>query len=81
VPVGAGITRILMHFGFMKTPNVMDGRKLACIEPDLRGIDPQNITYYFGRVMVIPRSEPSGGFGGVRRERDSASLYHHAVTR
>jgi hypothetical protein len=30
-----------MHFGFMKTPKVMDGLKLAYVEPEL-GIDPQN---------------------------------------
>jgi KUP system potassium uptake protein len=61
VPVGAGITRILFHFGFMETPNVMEGLKLAChIEPELRGIDPQKITYYFRRVMVIPSGKASG---------------------
>jgi KUP system potassium uptake protein len=60
VTVGAGITRVLLHFGFMETPNVMEGLKLACLEPELRGIDPQNITYYFRRVMVIPSSEASG---------------------
>jgi KUP system potassium uptake protein len=54
VPVGAGITRVLFHFGFMETPDVMAGLKLACLEPELHGIDPQNITYYFRRVMVIP---------------------------
>src|SRR6516164_7371044 len=60
VPVGAGITRVLVHFGFMETPNVMDGLKLACLDPQLRGIDPQNITYYFRRVMVIPSDKASG---------------------
>ena len=25
VPVGIGITRVLLHFGFMETPNVMEG--------------------------------------------------------
>ena len=60
VPVGAGITRVLVHFGFMETPNVMDGLKLACLDPQLRGIDPQNITYYFRRVMVIPCEKASG---------------------
>jgi KUP system potassium uptake protein len=60
VPVGAGITRVLFHFGFMETPNVMEGLKLACLAPELRGIDPENITYYFRRVMVIPSNEPSG---------------------
>src|SRR4029077_607474 len=38
VPVCAGITRVLLHFGFMETPNVMEGLKLACLEPELRGI-------------------------------------------
>ena len=58
VPVGAGITRVIFHFGFMETPNVMEGLKLACLAPELRGIDPRNITYYFRRVMVIPGKAP-----------------------
>ena len=40
VPIGAGITRVLLHFGFMESPDVMEGLKLACRDPDLRGIDP-----------------------------------------
>ena len=48
VPVCAGITRVLFYFGFMEAPDVMEGLKLACLEPELRGIDPQDITYYFG---------------------------------
>ncbi|WP_439923146.1 KUP/HAK/KT family potassium transporter [Nitrobacter sp. JJSN] len=35
VPVGAGITRVLLHFGFMEIPNVMEALKLACLEPEL----------------------------------------------
>ena len=54
VPVGAGITRVLFYFGFMETPDVMEGLALACREPALQGIDPHDITYYFRRVMVIP---------------------------
>ena len=60
VPVGAGITRVLFYFGFMETPDMMEGLKLACLAPELRGIDPQNITYYFRRVMVIPSDNASG---------------------
>jgi len=60
VPVGAGITRVIFHFGFMETPDIMEGLKLACLEPELRGIDPHSITYYFRRVMVIPSSKASG---------------------
>jgi KUP system potassium uptake protein len=65
VPVGAGITRVIFHFGFMEAPDVMDGLKLACRDPVLRGIDPENITYYFRRVMVIPGKR--GGMAGWRK--------------
>jgi KUP system potassium uptake protein len=60
VPVGAGIIRVIFYFGFMETPDVMEGLKFACRHPDLRGIDPQNITYYFRRVMVIPSAKAAG---------------------
>src|SRR5215469_16934346 len=60
VPVGAGITRVLFHFGFMETPNVMEALRLACRKPELAGIDPENITYYFRRVMVIATDKVAG---------------------
>ncbi|MDB6098645.1 MAG: trkD, partial [Gammaproteobacteria bacterium] len=60
VPVGVGITRVLFHFGFMEAPDVMEGLQLACLEPELRGIDPRSITYYFRRVMVIPSGKAAG---------------------
>ena len=60
VPVGAGITRVIFHFGFMETPNMMDGLKQVCSAPELSGIDPHNITYYFRRVMVIPSGRAAG---------------------
>ena len=66
MPVGAGITRVIFHFGFMETPDVMDGLKLACLAPELHGIDPPNITYYFRRVMVIP-SDKASGMAGWRK--------------
>jgi KUP system potassium uptake protein len=65
VPLGAGITRVLFHFGFMETPDVMEGLKLACVDAGLQGIDPENITYYFRRVMVIPGH--AGGMAGWRK--------------
>lgn len=54
VTVGAGITRVVFTFGFMEEPDVMAGLRLACQAPELQGIDPDNLTYYFRRVMVIP---------------------------
>jgi KUP system potassium uptake protein len=60
VPVGDGIMRVIFHFGFMESPDMMEGLKLACLEPELRGIDPHDITYYFRRVMVIPTRKVGG---------------------
>jgi KUP system potassium uptake protein len=60
VSVGGGITRVLFYFGFMERPDMMEGLQLACLEPALRGIDPETITYYFRRVMVIPSDKVPG---------------------
>ena len=76
VPVGVGITRIILQFGFMEHPNVMDGLKLACRDPSLRDIDPEEITYYFRRVMVIPSGRVPGM--AVWRERLFAAMHLNA---
>jgi KUP system potassium uptake protein len=34
--------------------------RLACRKPELAGIDPENITYYFRRVMVIATDRSAG---------------------
>jgi len=60
VPVGPDMTRVLLYFGFMEAPNVMEGLRLACRDPSLRGIDPEQITYYFRRVMVVASGKVSG---------------------
>jgi KUP system potassium uptake protein len=60
VPVTPGITRVILYFGFMEDPNVMDGLRLACSHPTLMGIDPDHITYYFRRVMVVARGKVPG---------------------
>jgi K+ potassium transporter len=76
VQVGAGITRVTLHFGFMEHPNVMEGLKLACRDPDLRGIDPERITFYSRRVMVIPSGKVPGM--AVWRERLFAAMHLNA---
>jgi KUP system potassium uptake protein len=38
----------------MESPDVIEGLRLASLTPELRDIDPLNMTYYFRRVMVIP---------------------------
>src|SRR5712672_124493 len=76
VPVGAGITRVTLNFGFMEHPNVMEGLKLACRDPGLRGIDPERITFYSRRVMVIPSGKVPGM--AIWRERLFAAMHLNA---
>ena len=33
IPIGVGITRVLLYFGFMESPNVMEGLRIACTDP------------------------------------------------
>ncbi|MBV8578576.1 MAG: KUP/HAK/KT family potassium transporter [Acetobacteraceae bacterium] len=60
VPIGAGIYRVLLHYGFMENPDVVEGLTVACQDPALSGIDPCQITYYFRRVMVVARGKVPG---------------------
>jgi KUP system potassium uptake protein len=76
IPVGAGITRVTLHFGFMEHPDIMEGLKLACRDPSLRGIDPERITFYSRRVMVIPSGKVPGM--AVWRERIFAAMHLNA---
>jgi len=76
ITVGAGITRVLLHFGFMEHPNVMEGLKLACRAPALRGIDPEKITFYSRRVMVVANGKVPGM--AVWRERLFAAMHLNA---
>jgi KUP system potassium uptake protein len=76
VPVGAGITRVLLHFGFMEHPNVMEGLKLACRDASLSGIDPEQITFYSRRIMVVPSGKVPGM--AVWRERLFAAMHLNA---
>ena len=60
IPVGVGMTRVQLQYGFMESPQVMAGLRLACRDPALEGIDPEQITYYFRRVQVVPSGKVPG---------------------
>ncbi|MFL5266353.1 MAG: potassium transporter Kup [Stellaceae bacterium] len=76
MPVGAGITRVTLLFGFMEHPSVMEGLRLACRDPTLSGIDPEQITYYFRRVMVVTSGKVPGM--AVWRKRLFAAMHLNA---
>jgi KUP system potassium uptake protein len=76
IPVGVGITRVVLHFGFMEHPNIMDGLIIACRDPALHGIDPERITFYSRRVMVVANGKVPGM--AVWRERLFAAMHLNA---
>jgi len=55
-----GITRVILHYGFMQYPTIYEGLILACKQGKLPGIDLTDITYYIGRETIIPREDIPG---------------------
>ena len=55
-----GITRAILHYGFMQYPTIYQGLVLACRQGKLPGIDLTDITYYIGRETIIPSEDVPG---------------------
>ena len=72
IEVIPGITRVILHYGFMQYPTIYEGLMLACKQGKLPGIDLTDITYYIGRETIIPQRGYSGHVG-VARSRCSPS--------
>jgi KUP system potassium uptake protein len=70
------MVRVLLHFGFMEHPDVMAGLRIACRDPALAGIDPEHITFYSRRIMVVPSGKVPGM--AVWRERLFAAMHLNA---
>jgi KUP system potassium uptake protein len=60
VEIIEGITRVILHYGFMQYPTIYEGLALACKQGKLSGIDLTDITYYIGRETIIPREDIPG---------------------
>src|ERR1700716_1932476 len=76
IEVIEGITRVILHYGFMQYPTIWEGLKLACNQGKLPGIDLSDITYYIGRETIIPSEEVAGMW--VWRETVFAFLQRNA---
>jgi KUP system potassium uptake protein len=76
IEITEGITRVILHFGFMQYPTIYEGLKLACQQGKLQGIDLSNVTYYVGRETIIPRQDVPGMW--VWRESIFAFLQRNA---
>jgi KUP system potassium uptake protein len=60
IEVIPGITRVILHYGFMQYPTIYQGLALACKQDKLPGIDLTDITYYIGRETIIPSEDIPG---------------------
>ena len=60
IEITDGITRVILHYGFMQYPTIYAGLTLACKQGKLPGIDLNDITYYIGRETIIPRDDIPG---------------------
>jgi KUP system potassium uptake protein len=76
IEVIPGITRVILHYGFMQYPTIYEGLILACKQGKLPGIDLTDITYYIGRETIIPREDIPGMW--VWRESLFAFLQRNA---
>src|SRR3982750_315240 len=76
IEVIPGITRVILHYGFMQNPTIYEGLILACKQGKLPGIDLSDITYYVGRETIIPREDVPGMW--VWRESLFAFLQRNA---
>lgn len=76
VEIVEGITRVILHYGFMQYPTIYDGLRLACDQGKLPGIDLTDVTYYIGRETIIPSDQVAGMW--VWRESVFAFLQRNA---
>ncbi|MFO1108737.1 MAG: KUP/HAK/KT family potassium transporter [Bradyrhizobium sp.] len=76
IDVTPGITRVILHYGFMQYPVIYDGLVLACTQGKLPGIDLSDVTYFVGRETIIPREDIPGMW--VWREAIFAFLQRNA---
>jgi KUP system potassium uptake protein len=60
IEIMAGVTRVILHFGFMQYPTIAEGLTLACSQGKLPGVALGDVTYYVGRETIIPREDVAG---------------------
>ncbi|MBV9783626.1 MAG: KUP/HAK/KT family potassium transporter [Acidisphaera sp.] len=60
IDMGNGVSRIVMFFGFMETPDIAEGLRLACEKRQFDDVDLPSLTYYFRRETVIPAGKLAG---------------------
>jgi KUP system potassium uptake protein len=73
-PLGDGLTRVELHFGFMEHADVPTGLKAAAAGGKIELGDPGKATYYTGRETIIP----AGRSPRMARWRESIFALMHS---
>ena len=75
-PIGQGLTRAELRFGFMEQPNVPEGLADAMARGAIAKIDLGRVIFYTGHETIIP----SGGRPELARWREAifAFMHHNA---
>jgi KUP system potassium uptake protein len=58
--LAAGLCRVILHSGFMESPSVPEGLRLACDKAQLSCGDLEKVSYYIGRETIIPTKDIPG---------------------
>ncbi len=75
-PIGEGLTRAELRYGFMEQPNIPESLTLAAARGQIANFDPEHTIYYTGHETIIP----SGQRPGLPRWREAlfAFMHHNA---
>jgi KUP system potassium uptake protein len=76
IPMGCGVSRVIIRYGFMDNPDVPEALRPVLGRPPLEGIDPADVTYYLRRETVMPTDRISGM--AVWREELFAAMHLNA---
>ena len=72
-PLGDGVTRLSLNFGFMEQPDVPAGLRCAMQHGKIAVCDLSRITYFTGHETIIP----AGRRSGMARWREKIFAYMH----
>ncbi len=82
ISVSDSVSRVLLTYGFMQTPDVPAALRLAVAQGCLAGVDPETLTYYLGRETVLAdRATPGmatwreGLFAALHRNAERSAAY------
>src|SRR5258705_4082420 len=54
IEIVPGITRVILHYGFMQYPTIYEGLQLACRQGKLPRVHLTDLTHFIGRETLIP---------------------------